>query len=430
MVIQNFFVQCLLCYCCSAAVTVIPLTQNLPTRYQNDAKAASSDIDLLHKINPNMSSRPIVLTQSIFSMSTDRKGINAASNIYEGQDSVVRGAIDAGANNQHLVLRPDDVWFTILTQLSYYVVKNRKNLEGKWEDLPGKIPPRILGWGFLNFGSDFWPIYLFQKRDKTNWLLDWVKPNFKSLPNRTMGTQQAGNDMMATAIFMAKSVPSFEPMAPFPCRNGIPSITLLGSQSDWMALASKLTQMETGALGIEPRLYAGNLRPILSRFIATFDRPNDPAIRLFWNDIVTLTVRQPLCQQTNVVTGWINGLHFWDGAGNVLLTSQLLEAQGINSTAHLDTVIYPARRTQDLPTAYSELDGCEFWDGPSSVWNKLVVGMLARNITSGTPEGYKKAVEQAGFSLPLAVANSDHSMLQPQPIWIFHQADIPDEEVS
>lgn len=48
-------------------------------------------------------------------------GINKTNGIYAAQDSLIRSAIDAGAKHQHLVLRSDDNWFTILSQLSFYM---------------------------------------------------------------------------------------------------------------------------------------------------------------------------------------------------------------------------------------------------------------------------------------------------------------------
>jgi hypothetical protein len=125
----------------------------------------------------------------------------------------------------------------------------------------------------------------FKQRSKANWLLDWVRPNFPSLENRTnhLGTRDGGEDIIANAVFMAESTPSVEPIAPFTCLSGIPSISLRGTKADWIYLADNLSQMEKGAFGTEPALYAHILRPILDRFVAIFDIPNDPAIRLFWN---------------------------------------------------------------------------------------------------------------------------------------------------
>lgn len=98
-----------------------------------------------------------------------------------------------------------------------------------------------------------------------------------------MSTKDGEAGMIAQAVLMAFSLPSSEPIPSFSCDNGIPSISLLGAKEDWVHLASKLIQMEKGIFGKEPALCTLILHPILNRFIATFDNPNDPAIRLFWN---------------------------------------------------------------------------------------------------------------------------------------------------
>jgi hypothetical protein len=270
---------------CTFAITVIPLTLNLPKPYKADATPVTSDYDLLVKINPSLERANGSIENLWQSIYTKDGGINATNGIYAAQDSFVRGAIDASAKHQHLVVRPDDVWFTILTQLSFYMRKHKDDqlVRDMWDNFDGKLPPRNDGWTLFAYGQNLFVEMVFQQRSKATWLMDWVQPNFPSLPNRPMGTKDAGEDIMANAVFMASSTPSFEPIAPFACVNGIPSISLLGSKADWIQLAGKLTQMEKGAFGNEPTLYAHILRPLLDRFVATFNIPNDPAIRLFWN---------------------------------------------------------------------------------------------------------------------------------------------------
>lgn len=48
--------------------------------------------------------------------------------LYASSDSLVRGAIDAWAQHQHLVLRPDVVWFEILAQFDLYMAKHAEEL--------------------------------------------------------------------------------------------------------------------------------------------------------------------------------------------------------------------------------------------------------------------------------------------------------------
>jgi hypothetical protein len=118
---------------------------------------------------------------------------------------------------------------------------------------------------------------------------------------------------------MASSIPLTEDIAPIACGFGIPSITLLGTQKDWELLLLKLNRLAES--GDQPLQYSQNLRPILSRFIATFQDPNKHAIRQFWNDMVTLNRGQ--CATTSTVSGWINGFHYWDHLGNPLVAAFL-----------------------------------------------------------------------------------------------------------
>jgi hypothetical protein len=176
--------------------------------------------------------------------------------------------------------------------------------------------------------------------------------------------------------------------------------------------------MEKRTFGNEPYSYARTLRPLLTRFIATFDTPNDPAIRLFWSDMVTATPQRPLCQTTDIVTGWINGFHFWDGAGNPLSSAPSWSTS--NDVINYDSIIYPGRKTKDLPTAYSEITTCTSGDTPWEAEEHILVGMVAKTIRKGEPEDYRTAMKMAGFILPPTVTSNDHSILQPQPAWISH----------
>jgi hypothetical protein len=134
--------------------------------------------------------------------------------------------------------------------------------------------------------------------------------------------------------------------------------------------------------------------------------------------MITVTPQQLQCQTTDIVTGWINGFHFWGGAGN--LSSQTLPKSVGNNTVILDKKIYPWRKINALPTAYSDFRSCFGGDAPWALHDRTSVGMMAKSIKKGVPEGYTQAVKMAGFFLPPTVGESDHSILQPEPIWITH----------
>jgi hypothetical protein len=135
--------------------------------------------------------------------------------------------------------------------------------------------------------------------------------------------------------------------------------------------------------------------------------------------MVTSTPRQHLCQTTDIVTGWINGFHFWDATGKTLQSLPALQSNG-NDTVRVDNVLYPWRKTTDLPTAIGDIRSCTSGDTPWASYDHNNAGMMAKSIRLGIPEGYEKAMKLAGFILPPQVRQDDHSILSPEPVWMTH----------
>ena len=60
---------------------------------------------------------------------------------------------------------------------------------------------------------------------------------------------------------------------------GIPSVTLLGEKADWELIYRRLDKLET--FGEEPTLFCKLLRPIVSRFIKSFENPESKDVISF-----------------------------------------------------------------------------------------------------------------------------------------------------
>jgi hypothetical protein len=433
MVLSRNFILCSVLSYCANAVTVIPMTLNLPKPYQSATGPAKSDSAILKQLHANTKLDDWIWISSFFEPgSNDLHSISQSRGIYASHDSFVRGAIDASATHQHLVIQPQDVWLTILKQMSSYMrkYKDDKDVSGMWDSLVGIPDASSAMYPLMVDSMDGWMGIQFRQRDKTNWLLDWVRPNVRTLPKSPILRNATDEDMIAKALLMASSTKATEDLQPIPCENGIPSITLLGTKEDWMAILDKLEPLIKAKFGKQPAIYGAVLRPILSRFIETFDKSNNVGIRQFWSDIVTLTPKQRLCRTTDLVTGWINAFHYWDGAGDLVTNinstsnppNSISESgeQSQSGALVLDSVTYPWRHRKDLPTTYSHTLVCLAGDTPGWGRSQLLVGMLAKSVKQGKPEGYEQAMQQAGLKLPASVQEGDHSTLKPLPAYIYH----------
>jgi hypothetical protein len=379
------------------AVTVIPSTLALPRPYVNKTKPATSNEVLFHNIL----------------RTTDKVGIFAdgaqdvwrsEGDLYASQDSFVRGFIEAAVQHQHLVIHPEDVWFTILTQMSFWLGRS-----GKPGDAQANAS-RAYSWGEFSFAMEKTMENEFRLKDKSN-SLDWVKTN--------LTTTGRNDGIIANALMMFSHIPISKPASEdidLIGGIGIPSITLSGVQNDWELLVQKLDRLENFGGG-QNAAYSHRLRSILKRFVATFQDPNDRDLRDFWdNAIVQRSQSSP--DLSDVLTGWLGGFLYWDPAGYTLehdVHARLREAQ-----MTLDNIMLPWHRLHDLPTAYSSLRMCWMDDRLTSTDVDLVAGMVAKSIKKGKPVGYEAALRAAGLTLPSTVSEIDHSILRPLSLYFAH----------
>lgn len=60
-------------------------------------------------------------------------------------------------------------------------------------------------------------------------------------------------------------------------------MTLLGQRSDWETILSRIERLKT--FGDEPTMFYNLLKPVLTRFVKSFDNPDSEEIRDFWQKI-------------------------------------------------------------------------------------------------------------------------------------------------
>jgi hypothetical protein len=370
------------------AVIVIPLSLTVPQFYKTTTKPVLSGLELVSRIVPSLNERKVSPEPSF-----EWRGRDKRYTIYPSRDSLIRGSVEAGFQHQHLAIRPDDVWLTILSQMNFYLKRHRmeKVVLDKFDNIQGNGH-----WIFVSliFMTPERPFAMeMRQRNKTDWLLDWIQPGFS--------TTTADDKFTADFQLMATSTPASEPGLSPTCGFGIPSITLLGTPKDWETLLRKLDRFQE--FGEELARYSTNLRPILSRMVATFKDPNSYDIRQFWSNMIIPERGQ--CNKSTVLSGWINGFHFWDQTGN-LLPKNSGSREGFPSVV-LDDVAYSWQDSAQLPTASYSFRLC------AEVELFAFGGMLATSVIEGIPEGYVEAMRSVKFTLPSSVVDGHHSTLQP-----------------
>jgi hypothetical protein len=384
------------------AVIVIPLSLTVPQLYKNTTRPVLSGYELVSRIVPSLNDR-IVSPDANLSW----RGKNKSYTIYPARDSLIRGSIEAGIQHQHLAIRPDDVWLTILSQMNFYLKRHRmeKVVLDKFDNIQGNSHFMFVS---LVFMVPDYPFALeMRQRNKTGWLIDWIQPGFST----TTGDDKFTADFQ----LMATSTPASEPGLSPTCGFGIPSITLLGTPKDWETLLRKLDRFRE--FGEELARYGTNLRPILSRMLATFKDPNSYNIRQFWSNMIIPERVQ--CNKSTVLSGWINGFHLWDQNGTLLSTISG-SREGLPSVV-LDDVAYPWQDSTQLPTASYSFRLCAEFE------LFAFGGMLATSIIEGIPEGYVEAMRSVNFTLPSSMVDGHHSTLQP---YNAHAIAVKGEKVS
>ncbi|RBR24855.1 uncharacterized protein FIESC28_02345 [Fusarium coffeatum] len=257
------------------------------------------------------------------------------NHITPSENGFVYSACHAYSQHHHLTIRPEDVWFAILTQISFFINANAEDLRSFFVEHDGQKELRIKMVGTLetvDFG-DFAQLMtrLITKHVKDSELGDWVMPSFST----TTDTDR----VVASVLFMGAMQKYFTYFCDIHC--GIPSVTLLGEVSDWQTILNKLPMLER--LGDEPTQFVEMLRPILNNMIRSFQEPEDAEVVRFWNTIATHNV---MGSGTDYYTGWITAFCFWDTKGKAKYRSSRNNVSGVS---------YPTVPVDEIPVGFARV---------------------------------------------------------------------------
>jgi len=337
--------------------------------------------------------------------SLDNAKLTGTYGLQPSSDSFTRGAIQAWGEHHHFVIRPEEVWFTILTQMNFYMNSHAEEIRDLFVDHEGQEVIYI---------EDFtWKLVLIrfqeeiQARVKTEWLQDWIMPNF------TTTTEE--DEMTANILMMGLTKAYFKFEGGIIC--GLPSVTLLGEKSDWQDLLAKLDRLPD--FGVEPTEYKARLKPILARFVESFDKPTDRRVLGFWRNMV-------IAEETHVcggppfyLSGWITGFWYWDANGKPFGRNDM----GLDN---LDGVKYPRVDIRNLPVGYAKVPFImRDFNNTDRYEAMILAGTLGKRITEGYPDGYIEGYEEwmvddTGRAKPPQEQRAAHSTLQPMSGWMLY----------
>jgi hypothetical protein len=341
--------------------------------------------------------------------SLDGSNLTASDGLYPSGDSFVRGVIQAWGEHLHLVIRPEEVWFTILVQMNFYMNAHAEELRTMFVNHAGQEVIYIEDFTWYDVLRKFQ--YAIQAKVKTAWLLDWIRPNF---------TTTTENDIMTANILMMGLTQAF-----FKFEGGIicglPSVTLLGEEKDWVALLAKLDRLAD--FGAEPTEYAQRLRPILSRFARSFREPDSKETISFRNDIA-IAHKYTICGSPPLsVSGWIVGFYFWRSDGKPFARATTRSDYVNPDFLVMDNITYPTVDITKLPVGYARAPFImRDFDHQARFEAFVAAGTLGKQIKPGPPAGYADALRRSGGDLTLLNESkrARHATLQPLSSWMLY----------
>ena len=343
-------------------VTVIPATHS--ASLVGLSRPAADSRDLLNRACRQEGNKCVELLQSSFDS-------NLKAAVRPSANGFVHGAIQAYSNHHHLHIRPEDVWFAIISQLSFYINCHAEELRELFVTHQGKKELVVTFPTGTRYSVDFGVFAqemscLVEEHVVDPSLRQWVMPAF------TTTTRQ--DNIIASILLMGVTQKYFDFICQLEC--GLPSVTLLGEKTDWELIHHRLDKLET--FGVEPSLFCNLLRPVLSRFIKSFDEPASEDTVNFWQRIAHY---QEDGSGPSYYSGWITAFCFWNEDGKSLYAIDLPYGE----TLRLHGVAYHRVDSEEVPAGYSSVpvtvdDNGDLFDA------MMVAGSVGINCTSGGDE--------------------------------------------
>ncbi|PPR04704.1 hypothetical protein CVT24_011826 [Panaeolus cyanescens] len=257
----------------------------------------------------------------------------------EAPNGFIDSVIDAYNNHHNLVIRPDDIWISILSQFNFYVNAHGEELRSKFVAHGGKKTLVVQAAG-TRYAVDFGQLaHTFTDAIQQN-VLDpelqkWILPDFSTTTS---------NDTVVYSMMMMSTLKTyFDYYICLTC--GIPNVTLMGTKEDWQKLLNRIDKF--ASFGDEPAAWESLLRSVLTPFVDAFDGNFHPE---FWPKICHY---EDFGSGSPFLSGWITNFCVWDKEGKWIGPRLPLAEPGWSSESQSARHSVP---TDSLPPAICEVD--------------------------------------------------------------------------
>ena len=239
-------------------------------------------------------------------ISSSFKDFSSETPTIASRNGFARATLLAYNLHHRLTIRPEDIWFTILTQLATYVNTHAKQMRPYFVMHDSRKELKVEQEVHHRSKADIEALTrnmgdFIAENVRNPELRDWIMPDF------TTTTQE---DTVTAIVLMMGAMQKYYEYA-YECSScGIPSVTLLGIRRDWEIILERLDKLSQ--LGRQPDQFSKLLKPVLRRFIGTFDDPDSLEIKDFWQRVAH---EEHGGSGPPYLSGWITAFCFWGQDG-------------------------------------------------------------------------------------------------------------------